>query len=247
MRNISILLCFVGTAYHGWQIQKNSLTVAETVETALQGLLREKVRIIGCGRTDAGVHALAYTANFHTESTLPVGQFPPALNARLPHDIRVISAREEQSDFHAIADCVEKEYQYLFYPSRLEDPFLLDRVYTIRCPLDRKAMDSAANALIGKHDFAGFRSLGTEVKSTTRTVKLCVLEEYGSLLRLRIRADGFLYNMARTMAGTVLYAGMGKISVSDIFRIFETGDRSLAGPTLPACGLYLVEAVYERR
>ncbi len=247
MRNVSLHLRFVGTQYHGWQLQKNAVTVASVLEAALLDLTGAPTRVTGCGRTDAGVHALDYVANFFTECSLPADRFSPALNARLPGDIRVLSAREEDLSFHAIADCVEKEYHYYFHLASQEDPFLRDRVYWTRQRLDRPAMEAAARAMEGTHDFAGFRSLGTPVKSTVRTVFQCVLEDRGPLLRMRVRANGFLYNMARTIAGTVLYAGQGKLGPDTIEKAFSTGDRALAGPTLPACGLYLAKALYERR
>jgi len=246
MRNISLLLRFVGTRYHGWQLQHNAVTVASVLEEAVSDLTGVPTRVTGCGRTDAGVHALGYVANFFTESRLPAERFTQALNARLPADIRIQSSREEKLSFHSIADCVEKEYHYLFYLAPQEDPFLQDRVYWTRQKLDLPAMHAVCKAFVGEHDFAGFRSLGTEVKSTVRTMLNCALEQEGNLLRLRMRADGFLYNMARTIAGTVLYAGQGKLDSGTVQTVFETGNRDLAGPTLPACGLYLAEALYLR-
>lgn len=246
-RNVALRLRFVGTAYHGWQVQENGRTVAGTVERAILDLTGEHSRLVGCGRTDAGVHALKYVANFRTGSALPAAVFPRALNARLPEDIRVLEAWDAPWEFHAIADCVEKEYTYLMAPGPVLDPFLLNRVFHVKGELQVDAMARAAERMVGRHDFRGLRSLGTPVKSTVRSVRSFTVEPEENLLVLKIRADGFLYNMARTMAGTVYYAGLRKLGPPEVDRILETGDRSLAGPTLPAQGLYLTDLVYRER
>ena len=245
MRNIALRLSYVGTAYHGWQVQKNDITVAETVERAIEKVFGEKLKITGCGRTDAGVHALRYCANFRTDAAIPADRIPLALNARLPDDISVVSAIDVEEDFNAISSCVKKEYVYKILNSRIRDPFLADRVCFYPQKLDFELIKNAAAAFVGTHDFAAVRSLGTETKSTVRTVYWCEAEKEGDLITVSICADGFLYNMCRAMVGTMVYASYGKLLPEEIPVLLEKGDRRLTGPTMPAQGLYLNRVWYE--
>ena len=170
MRNIALFLTYLGTRYHGWQVQKNLPTVAETVEKAAAQVVGHSVHITGCGRTDAGVHARCYVANFRTTSTIPVERLPYALNTHLPCDIVVTKAFEVNENFNAIGSCVRKEYTYQIYNSRLKDPFYVDRAWFYPRHLDEGIMQSAASQFVGTHDFAAVRSVGTDVRSTVRTV-----------------------------------------------------------------------------
>ena len=207
MRNIALILTYVGTAYHGWQVQPKDITVEETLEKACAKVVGHRVHMTGCGRTDAGVHAKRYVANFRTESTIPVDRLPYALNTHLPGDIVVTEAREMPESFNAIGSCVKKEYTYLIY-----------------------------NAV---------RSVGTDVRSTVRTVYYYEVERTGDILSLRVCANGFLYNMARAMAGTLVWAAEGKIRPEELGAILRAGDRTAAGPTVPAGGLYMTRLWYE--
>ncbi len=245
MRNIAVFITYLGTAYHGWQIQKNLPTVQETMEKAIKMLTGEQVHVTGCGRTDAGVHAKCYVANFHTESTIPVERLPYALNTHLPQDIVVTKAFEVSEGFNAIGSCAKKEYTYLIYNSRVKDPFYVNRAWFYPKHLDEKIMQAAADQFVGTHDFAAVRSVGTDVKSTVRTVYYYKVEREGDLIRLRVCANGFLYNMARAMAGTVVYAAEGKIKPEEIGEILMSGNRTAAGPTVPAGGLYMTHLWYE--
>ena len=245
MRNIALLLKYEGSAYHGWQVQKNDVTVAETLEKAAAAVVGHKVHMTGCGRTDAGVHAKKYVANFRTDSRIPTDRLPYALNTHLPEDIVVTSAWEEHEDFNAIGSCVRKEYSYLIYNSHIRDPFYVNRAYFYPKMLDEAVMDRAARAFEGTHDFAAVRSVGTNVRSTVRTIYYCRVTRSGELLELKVCADGFLYNMVRAITGTVLYAAEGKLTPEDIPRILDTGNRTLAGPTAPPGGLYLTRVWYE--
>ena len=245
MRNIAARLMFDGSRYHGWQIQKSDTTVAGTVETALSRLCGHSVKVHGCGRTDAGVHAELYCANFRTSSGIPPDRFPLAANSLLPPDIAIRSAICVPDDFDANLSCIRKEYTYRIYNSRIRDPFYSNRAYFYPQKLDISAMKQAAKHFIGKHDFAAVRSVGTETKTTVRTVYWFDIEEKGQIIELRICADGFLYNMARAMAGTLLYVSEGKIMPVDIPRLLEQKDRSLTGPTVPPGGLYMTGIWYD--
>ena len=245
MRNIAIVLTYKGTAYHGWQIQKNLSTIQETMEKAVAAVTGKYSHVTGCGRTDAGVHARCYVANFRTESTIPVDRLPYALNTHLPEDIVVTEAFDVHENFNAIGSCSRKEYTYQIYNSRIRDPFYVNRAWFYPKHLDEKIMQAAADQFVGTHDFAAVRSVGTDVKSTVRTVYYYKVERHGDIITLRVCANGFLYNMARAMAGTVVYAAEGKIRPEDIGRILEEGNRTAAGPTVPAGGLYMTHLWYD--
>ena len=245
MRNIAVFLKYLGTAYHGWQMQKDLPTVQETMEKAIGMLTGEKVHVTGCGRTDAGVHAKCYVANFKTDSTIPAERLPYALNTHLPVDVVVTKAFDVHENFNAIGSCVKKEYTYMIYNSRLKDPFYVNRAWFYPKRLDEKIMQEAAQQFVGTHDFAAVRSVGTEVKSTVRTVYYYNVERQGDIILLKVCANGFLYNMARAMAGTVVYAAEGKIAPREIGGILDSGNRTAAGPTVPPGGLYMTHLWYD--
>ena len=245
MRNIALRLSYDGSAYHGWQVQKNEISVAETLETALTKICGHPVKTVGCGRTDAGVHALRYCANFRTDCRIPIDRFPLAVNSRLPGDISVSDAVEAPEDFNAIGSCLKKEYIYRILNSAVPDPFLLKRACFYPQRLDLSLMQQAARAFEGTHDFKAVRSLGTETKTTVRTVYWCRAEKEGDLITVSICADGFLYNMCRAMVGTMVYASYGKLRPEEIPQLLEIGDRRLTGPTMPPQGLYLNRIWYD--
>ena len=245
MRNIALFLKYEGTAYHGWQVQKNAVTVAQTLEDATAKVVGHRVHLTGCGRTDAGVHARVYVANFRTDSRIPTDRLPYALNTHLPEDIVVFDAREVHEGFNAIGSCIKKEYTYQIYNSRIRDPFYVNRAWFYPKHLDEKIMQRAASQFVGTHDFAAVRSVGTDVKSTIRTVHHFEVERQGDIILCRICANGFLYNMARAMTGTVVYAAEGKIDPNEIGALLESGNRTAAGPTVPAGGLYMTQLWYD--
>ncbi len=245
MRNIALKLMYNGTAYHGWQVQKTEVTVAETLERGISKVCGEPIKLVGCGRTDAGVHAEHYIANFRTSSRIPIDRLPFAINTHIPEDIVVMAAYEVDDDFNAIGSCIKKEYTYRIYNSRIKNPFYVHRAYFYPKRLDEEVMDRAARMFVGTHDFAAVRSVGTDVKSTVRTIYHCYVTRSGDLLELKVCANGFLYNMVRAITGTVLYAAEGKITPEDIPVILEKGDRTAAGPTVPPGGLYLTKVWYE--
>lgn len=245
MRNIALILRYEGSAYHGWQVQKNAASVAQTLEEAAQRVVGHRVHMTGCGRTDAGVHAKCYVANFRTDARIPAERLPFALNAQLPPDIAVREAFEVHEDFNAIGSCVRKEYTYCIYNSRLRDPFYVNRTWFYPVRLDESVMQRAADCFVGTHDFAAVRSVGTDVRSTVRTVYHFKITREGERILCRICANGFLYNMCRAMVGTVVYAAEGKFPPEAVRRILEGGCRTAAGPTAPAGGLYMTQLWYD--
>ena len=245
MRNIALRLSYDGSAYHGWQAQTSEATVQQTLERAVEKTVQHPVHITGCGRTDAGVHAMRYCANFRTDSAIPTDRIPLALNSRLPADIAVSAAVEAPEDFNAIGSCLQKEYIYKIHNSRIRDPFLDLRACFWPAPLDADVMNAAAAAFVGRHDFAAVRSVGTPTKTTVRTVHWCRAERDGDMITVWVCADGFLYNMARAIVGTLVYASDGKLSPADIPLLLEKGDRRLTGPTMPPQGLYMHRVWYE--
>ena len=244
--NIALSLSYVGTAYHGWQVQKNGISVQETVTKAVNQLLKCDTYVSGAGRTDAGVHARKYLANFKADCSIPLDRLPLALGAQLPEDIAVNGAAEVPDGFDARFSCTKKEYAYYGYPARMRDPFRADRAYRYHYPLDLGRMQAGAQYFVGTHDFNAVRSVGTPVKSTVRTIFWCEVEPCpDNLIRIRVCGDGFLYNMVRAISGTLLYVGSGKLAPEDVPRILESRDRELAGPTLPACGLFMNRLWYD--
>ena len=244
-RNIALKLMYAGTAYHGWQVQKNAVTVAETLDKALSSVVGHPVRCVGAGRTDAGVHARVYVANFRTTSSIPLDRLPLAVNTRLPDDIVVVKATRVSDGFNAIGSCRKKEYTYLIYNSRLRDAFYVNRAWFYPRRLDEAVMARAAEQFVGTHDFRAVRSVGTETRTTVRTVHYFRVEREGDLIKCRVCADGFLYNMVRAMVGTIVYAAEGKLAPEDIPAILDSGDRTLAGPTVPPGGLYMTGLWYD--
>lgn len=245
MRNIALRLKYDGSAYHGWQVQKTETSVAETLEKALGKVCGHPVKLVGCGRTDAGVHALRYCANFRTDCAIPTEKLPLAVNARLPGDIAVTDAVEAPEDFNAIGSCLRKEYVYRILNSRIRDPFLDKRVCFYPQHLELGPMAAAGRAFEGTHDFRAVRSVGTETRTTVRTVYWCRTEREGDLISIYVCADGFLYNMVRAMVGTMVYAAYGKLAPEDIPGLLERGDRRLTGPTMPPQGLYMHRVWYD--
>lgn len=244
-RNIALRLKYDGSRYHGWQVQKSEITVAQTLEEALQKICGHPVNVTGCGRTDAGVHALRYCANFRTDCRIPVDRIPLAVNSRLPGDIAVVDAAEAEDNFNSIGSCIKKEYIYKILNSPIRDPFMEKRVCFYPQRLDMEQMSAAAKAFEGTHDFKAVRSEGTQTKTTVRTVYWCRAEKEGDIITISICANGFLYNMCRAMVGTMVYASYGKLEHQEIPHLLELGDRHLTGPTMPPQGLYLNNIWYD--
>ena len=244
MRNIRLTIQYDGTNYAGWQFQKNARSVQETIERALKKILGENIRLIGAGRTDSGVHAREQAANFKTRSKLPAKNIQKALNSRLPKDIRVSKVEEAAAVFNSQFDAKAKAYRYTIVNSDFMDPFL--RRFAAKCfyRLDINAMKKAARHLLGRHDFRTFQAKDVRRRQAVRTVKKIRIEKSGNLIYIDMEADGFLYNMARNIVGTLIEVGRGKMAPDDVREILKKLDRRLAGPTAPAAGLCLVKVKY---
>ena len=248
-----IKIKYDGTRYAGYQVQNNALTIQEVLNNALADLFGFECDLTGCSRTDSGVHAMCFCATVqkHGESSLqtniPCEKIPYALNFRLPADISVYDAAWVDDDFHARYSVVSKTYEYHILNTQFKDPFFVNRAYHYSKMLtdsDLSRMQSAAELICGKYDFSSFMASGSSVKDTTRTVYDCKVFRKNEEVIINITADGFLYNMVRIISGTLLEVGKGSISPEQILSIIMSKDRSLAGPTLPAHGLYLANVAY---
>ena len=225
--------------------EENAVSVAETLEKALSTVVCHPVKCTGAGRTDAGVHAEVYIANFHTRSSIPTDRIPLAVNTRLPDDIVVVKATEVPEHFNAIGSCLRKEYTYRIYNSRLGNAFYVNRAWFYPKHLDESIMQRAADCFVGTHDFSAVRAVGTEVRSPVRTVHYFNITRTGDLIECRVCANGFLYNMVRAMVGTCVYAAEGKFAPEDVSAILESRNRTAAGPTVPPGGLYMTQLWYD--
>ncbi len=245
MRNIRVRIAYNGAAYHGFQRQENAVSVQNILEERLSRLTAAQVKINGCSRTDTGVHANEYFFSFMTEHNIPCENIIRGMNSLLPADIAVLDCKEVSSDFHARYSCTGKEYIYRILNRSVRDPFLDGLVFHYPYPLDIEAMNRAAAHIEGTHDFLSFcGALGVK-ENTVRTVSLCKVERNGDEAVITVRGDGFLYNMVRIIAGTLIYVSEGKISPDDVSDIIESRDRSRAGLTAKPCGLYLNRVFYD--
>ena len=244
MRNVKLTIEYDGTNYCGWQKQNNEKTIQEEIEKAIYKAVGEVVEVIGSSRTDAGVHARKMVANFKTNATIPFDKFKYAINDKLPDDIAIIESEEVSEDFHARYDSKGKTYCYSIINRQQKPAIGRNYVYHFKWDLDIEKMREACKHFIGKHDFKAFRSLGSSVKTTERTIEELYIESEGEKINIFITADGFLYNMVRIIVGTLLKVGRGKIPVEDIEKIILLGDRKKAGPCVPAQGLILEKVYY---
>lgn len=260
MRNIRLRIAYDGSPYVGWQVQPNGPSIQATVERAIGRLTGEQVSVLAAGRTDSGVHALGQVASFRTSSMIPGDRFATALQKFLPADIVALDSDEVPLEFHATFSAVRKRYRYIICNQRTILPFVRRYAYQYSFALDVDAMHEAAQALIGTHDFRSFETQFPNKATSVRTVMECSVRRTsgwpmwnvapgeasgtGPYIWLDIVANGFLYNMVRTIAGTLLRTGRGFWDASDVRRIIAAQDRGHAGDTAPACGLYLVQVDY---
>ncbi|MCL2711610.1 MAG: tRNA pseudouridine(38-40) synthase TruA [Planctomycetaceae bacterium] len=257
MRRIKLEIAYDGTRYNGWQRQPDAPSVQGTLEKVLLKITGETVAVTGSGRTDAGVHALKQVAAFSTASTLTPEVFYRALNGFLPDDIRILTAADVPMSFHPIRDAISKRYRYLIDDQRPFCPMTRNYCWIYREPLDVPTMQAAAEHLRGEHDFASFQSQGSPRETTVRTVSDVVVQRLPAsqllppMIQIEVEADGFLYNMMRAIAGTLVLFGVegrhGSADPSRMREIIESRNRALAGPTAPPHGLYLVNVTYEKR
>lgn len=240
MKRIMLKVAYDGTNYHGWQVQPNGETIEGVLNRCLSELLREKIEVIGASRTDSGVHARENIAVFDTDALIPPKKVAYALNARLPEDIRIQDSEEVDISFHPRHCDSRKTYEYRIYNATFSMP--IERLYShfTYVPLDAEKMKEAARYFVGVHDFKSFCSVDTQAENTVRRIEDVEVCKDGSLITIRVIGRGFLYNMVRIMAGTMMEVGRGRLVPEDIIRILEAKDREAAGPTAPACGLTLV-------
>jgi len=246
VRNFKVMMAYRGTAYHGYQIQNNALTVQAVVERCVGKVLNEPVTIYGCSRTDTGVHARQYCFSVSTNSTIPIKGFIRGVNGELPKDISILSCEEVPEDFHARFSCVGKEYMYLMHCSESKDPFTTDLAYHYRRPFRTKLVREAAQHFVGTHDFRSFCTNCAESANTVRTIHSFDVENDGETVKMLVKGDGFLYNMVRILVGTLLSVNEGSIAVEEIDEIMAAGDRLRAGRTAMPHGLYLNRVFYDR-
>ena len=234
-------LSYVGTRYHGWQSQPNATSVQETLEDALGKVLREKISVTGCGRTDTGVHAEYYVAHFDANAEID-DKTTDRINGLLPDDISIFSIAKADENFHARFDAKKRSYKYVI--TQRKNPFLKGFAWYVRNPLDLPKMQEAANRLFDYTDFTSFSKLHTDVKTNNCKIYRAEFEKNGDEIIFHISADRFLRNMVRAIVGTLVEVGKGKISVDDFCKIIEMKDRCEAGQSVPAEGLFLTEVEY---
>lgn len=251
MKRIRLIVAYDGTDYCGWQIQDNGVTIEGELNRALSELLKEEIQIIGASRTDSGVHALGNVAVFDTETKIPPEKIAIALNHYLPEDIRVQHSEEVAMDFHPRFCDSKKTYEYRILATKIAVPTQRRYSYHVYHELDLTKMREAAACLVGTHDFSAFCSAGSQVKSKVRTIEdIAVLEEPfnfgngGKIIKIRVSGNGFLYNMVRIIAGTLVEVGLGRRTAEQIKEALASGERQLAGPTAPPQGLMLLEIKY---
>lgn len=248
MRNIRLTIEYDGKDFNGWQKQPTKLNIQGEIERAIAEITKvspEEVELIGSGRTDAGVHAWGQVANFKTNSTMPVDKFPIALNSKLKKSIRIQKAEEVEENFHARYHCKKKTYQYRINNTEQGSSIYRSLEYFIPIKLNIKDMQKAISYFKGEHDFKAFKASGTSSKSSVRTIYDAKVKEENGRIKIELTGNGFLYNMVRIIAGTLVEVGLGKIKPEEIPEIIEAKDRTRAGKTLPPYGLYLVKVEYE--
>lgn len=242
---VLLRVAYDGTAYSGWQIQPNVVTVEKKLTEALTDLFKCSIELTGASRTDAGVHAMGNVAVFDVETQIPAEKISYALNTRLPDDIKVVESREVPAGFHPRhTDCI-KTYEYTVWNNRFENPCMRLYSYFYYGNLDIDKMNEAAFFIKGEHDFTAFCSADTQVVDKVRNITDISVTKDGSIIRIRVTGNGFLYNMVRIIAGTLLYVGRGLMKPLDVKKAIESKDRQLAGPTAPAKGLTLMEIRYK--
>ena len=243
MKRILLKISYDVTEYHGWQTQPNSVTVQQVLQDGLQKVIKERPNVTGCSRTDSGVHAREFYCHFDCPDNIPNKAFLMGLNSVLPDDIAVTACETVENDFHARYNAKGKNYIYRMYFG-VRDPFLSRYALYLENKPDIVRMNEYCTTLLGKHDFIGFSSSGRTVEDTVRTITYCEVKSVDNTIEFSVSANGFLYNMVRILAGTALEVGRGRLALDCANTIFETGDRSKAGPTLAPNGLFLNKVYY---
>lgn len=249
MKNLLLTISYMGTNYHGFQVQQNAVTVSQVLQSAIEKILNHKIELKGCSRTDTGVHANKYCLSFKTDKNILCLNLVRALNTLLPDDIVAKECQEVDLDFHARYSCKKKEYIYKIWNSEIKSPFLINLVYNYKYKIDEKMLDIQAKSFIGTYDFKSFCNLkkSKTPEDTVRTIfdfKVERKSQEKNLVIFKVCGDGFLYNMVRIMVGTLIFIQEKKIKQDSILDIIRQKDRSLAGKTAPASGLYLNNVFY---
>ena len=244
MKRLLLTLRYDGTAYHGWQVQPNAVTVQETLQNAIEAVTGVRAGVIGCSRTDTGVHAAMFCCTFDTESSIPPERMALALNTHLPEDVAVYACKEVAADFHPRYAAKGKRYTYRVNNTHYRDPFN-DRFAVRFTPhLDADLLNTYAQAFVGTHDFSAFCAANADTVDNVRTVSQFSVVREGDTVLFSVQADGFLYNMVRIMVGTLLDMGAQRLPADAIVKALESGQRELAGATAPAKGLRLEKVFY---
>lgn len=245
MKRVKLTVAYDGTDYSGWQIQPNGITIEEVLNKALTELLKKETKVIGASRTDAGVHARGNVAVFDTEATIPPERVAYALNPLLPDDIVIVKSEEVPKDWHPRYCNSVKTYEYTIVNRKMPDPLRRRDSWFVSFPLDFEKMEKAATYLVGEHDFKAFCCIHTDVKDTVRTIYRLELKRSDELVKMRIQGNGFLYNMVRIIAGTLVEVGRGAYPPEMVRKMLELKVRENAGETAPPQGLVLVGIEYE--
>jgi tRNA pseudouridine38-40 synthase len=244
MKRLLITIQYDGSAYHGWQVQSNAVTVQEIFQNAVEKVFGTRLDVKGCSRTDSAVHANMYCLSIDTDMNIDNENVILALNTYLPKDIAVIDCKEVDFDFHPRYSCKSKEYVYKIYNGKIRNPFLEKYALHYRFELDEDYLNNEAQIFLGTHDFCGFCSVKSDVEDTTRTIKSISVTRDNDMVCIKVEADGFLYNMVRIMVGTLLFINEGKIKQGELKDIIESKDRKRAGKTAQPQGLYLNKVNY---
>lgn len=244
MRNIKLIIEYDGKDYNGWQKQPDKLNIQGTIENAISQITNEEIELTASGRTDAGVHAIGQVANFKTNSNLPIEKMAIAINSKLKKSIVIKKAEEVDERFHARYNCKKKTYKYVIDNSEYGTAIYRNLQYHIPQKLNIENMQKAVKYFEGEHDFKGFKSTGGSGKTTVRTIYSAKVDKKDDIITIELTGNGFMYNMVRIIAGTIVEVGLGKIKYDEIEQIIEAKDRQKAGKTLPAYGLYLVKVEY---
>lgn len=244
MKRLLLTIQYDGSAYHGWQVQSNAVTVQEMLQNAMEKVFCKRLDVKGCSRTDSGVHANMYCVSFDTDMNISNDSVVLALNTYLPKDIAVVQCREVPSDFHPRYACKSKEYIYKLYNGKIRNPFLENYAFHYRYDIDAEYLNREAQAFVGTFDYSGFCSVKSDVEDTVRTVKSFNVWRDGDMVYFKVEADGFLYNMVRIMVGTLLFVSEGKIKSGELADVIQSKVRQRAGKTAPPQGLYLNKVNY---
>jgi tRNA pseudouridine38-40 synthase len=244
MRNIKLTISYDGTGYSGWQFQNNGRSIQQEIEETIEKVFKEKRRVMGASRTDAGVHAKAQSANVKLSAPVPIDRIPAALNAALPASIAIVKAEIVPASFDAQHKAKSKRYRYYVVNSIHKDPFGDRYAWRMPYPLSVPAMKKEAKALIGKHDFKSFQASDTRERASVRTIYKLEVKKKGDTITFDIEANAFLYNMVRNIVGTLIDVGRGYLPAGSTEKILALKDRKKAGPTAPARGLFLIEVKY---